>query len=146
MATGAVLLRPTPRYAYARHGETDDEAPYSPVSYSTYSSRPESPLNLGAESPGSLLKPALTPSTSSHSLSSMVNWGSSTCSNAPTRQRLWRSASFQRKKAEQARRSRTPVDVNDCGICFEVAVQPRKMSCCGSVFCLEHISNVRSSC
>lgn len=120
MATA--LLRPIPRYAYTRHEDNE------PDSYSAFSSRPDSPLNLGAESPGSILKPALTPAASSLSLSSMFGnesslrqWSkiSGTVQDAtvvPTRNRLWRSASFQRKKAEARKGNTTPLTVHDCGI------------------------------
>jgi len=107
-------------------------------------------LNLGAESPGSILKPAVEDhedvGTGVESKSGLEDeWrksGIAVHTDVPMRSRSWRSASFSEKRKSQRR----PVvkdlfDDMDCGICFEMAVSPCRMVCCGNVFCLNHISD-----
>jgi hypothetical protein len=100
-------------------------------------------LNLGAESPGSILKPALTPNCDT-SLVPKDDWarsGIAVHTDVPMRKRTWRSASFSEKRKNMKRREVSSVVDRDCGICFEDAVRPCKMICCGKLFCLEHISD-----
>ncbi|KAH8825102.1 hypothetical protein DL96DRAFT_162025 [Flagelloscypha sp. PMI_526] len=105
--------------------------------------------NLGADSPfhqyfgsglASRSSRPQTPLLSPHEVS------------APAKQRIWRSLSFDRKKrvlASNRRESKSrspsvtssPLVEKDCGICFDVARKPASTTCCGSIFCYEHISD-----
>ena len=117
-------------------------------SKSGYSSGVETPLNLGAESPGSVLNPALTP-LRPLTPSAESGWQDSGIAvvqtGVPVRSRLWRSASFQRRKEDGDARRKKAIEEgregNECGICFELPIKPRKMKCCRTVYCLEHITN-----
>lgn len=102
----------------------------SPYSYphSFASSRAPSPLNLGAESPSSIMNPAMTPVYPLTPTKSDLCWQWPAGGGDLMRPGMGsRSASFQRAVT--------------CGICFQQPSNPRRMRCCGSVFCLDHISN-----
>jgi hypothetical protein len=108
---------------------------------SNFSSRAETPLNLGAESPGSLLKPAMTPiGRLTPATEAWEGSGIATVQgDLPPRPYHWRSSSFQRRMADTAQRRAN--DKVSCGICHEPPADPRKMKCCGALFCLDHITN-----
>jgi len=108
-------------------------------------------LNLGAESPGSILKPAIEDHDDNGSGAESKDvledeWrkaGIAVHTDVPMRSRSWRSASFSEKRRLHWRSlmKDTVSDDRDCGICFEAAVAPCRMVCCGNVFCLNHISD-----
>jgi hypothetical protein len=109
--------------------------------FSGYSSGADTPLNLGAESPGSILNPAMTPIRPlTPNAEAWKDSGiAAVPSDIPTRSKLWRSASFERRKKGAAKLKQD--DEASCGICFQLPIKPRKMKCCGSVYCLEDITN-----
>jgi len=104
----------------------------------------EERIDLGAESPASILKPAIEDHDEKNgSGDAWRRAGIAMHTDVPMRRRSWRSASFSEKRKLYGRSLITdPVVVDrDCGICFEVAVVPCRMICCGDVFCLNHISD-----
>ncbi|KAJ3564535.1 hypothetical protein NP233_g8235 [Leucocoprinus birnbaumii] len=80
---------------------------------------PEYILNLGAESPASVLSPDDRIPT-------------------PPPRVFRRSRSNSNGKAPK--KPREALD-RDCGICFEYAVHPSRTLCCGMIFCFEHITD-----
>jgi len=112
-------------------------------------------LNLGAETPDSVF----LPSDDEHDY--WPRSGSTAHTSAPTRfTHPWRPPSFSGRKPRDLKKEL--VD-RDCGIwyvfhhflnpswlniaitiSFELSVLPCRTSCCGSIFCSEHISDVRN--
>jgi len=106
-------------------------------------------INLGAESPASILKLAIDDRDDDGAepkKESEDEWGKSGIAvhtDVPMRRRSWRSSSFSEKRKLYGKavvKDAAVVD-RDCGICFEVAITPCRMVCCGNVFCLNHISD-----
>jgi len=91
-------------------------------------------MNLGAETPRSLVRPSVTPTKDEWS-----KVGVAVNSNVPTRTRAWRSLSWS-SKHRSPRFQKEEVD-RDCAICFDPAINPRKTSCCGQVFCYAHLAD-----
>ncbi|KAF8233467.1 hypothetical protein L208DRAFT_1435633 [Tricholoma matsutake] len=90
-------------------------------------------LNLGAETPETL--------EDDHYLTidSWARSGFPAHTSAPTRcGRTWRSSSSSLRNSRELRKE---VVDRDCGICFELSVVPCRTSCCGTIFCFEHISD-----
>lgn len=113
-------------------------------------------MNLGAETPRSLVRPSVTPTKD--------EWGRvglAVNSNVPPRSRNWRSLSWDSGKHRSPRFQKEKVD-RDCAIwfvttldiqsdsdllsSFDPALNPRKTSCCRQVFCYAHLADVSSSC
>ncbi|KAF8644366.1 hypothetical protein AX16_005929 [Volvariella volvacea WC 439] len=93
---------------------------------------PEYDLNLGAESPMDD-----EPFGRSYACPSPHPWAKLGAVAQP-RQSTWTSSLSGQRKSLGARRT---VADRDCGICFEVAVSPTRVLCCGKLFCGEHISD-----
>lgn len=109
-------------------------------------------VNLGAESPRSIMNDDLMPD------SPMSKAGIAANTQVPPRTRLWRSLSFINKTPTGQRTSKEWID-RDCGIwqvslqnasvtwrlsfsSFEMAIVPCRTLCCGKLFCLEHLADV----
>jgi len=96
-------------------------------------------MNLGVESPASVTRPSMTPTSAISD-----DWGS--CgfvvnSTVPARRRSWRSLSWSSGKRQGfCRFQKEDVD-KDCAICFEPAINPRKTSCCAQIFCYNHLAD-----
>lgn len=94
-------------------------------------------LNLGVESPSSILEPS-----SAAGQASPDEWlrsGIAVNTNVPMRRRSWRSLSWlQEKHRRTFFRSETR---DDCGICFESAILPIRVKCCLQLFCFAHLSD-----
>jgi len=93
-------------------------------------------LDLGTESPSSILEPS-----SAAAVASPDEWskaGIIVNTNGPTRRRSWRSLSWLQEKHRTF--VGTQVD-GDCGICFETAILPARVKCCLQVFCSVHLSD-----
>ncbi|KAF9068622.1 hypothetical protein BDP27DRAFT_1327015 [Rhodocollybia butyracea] len=111
------------------------------LSPTTDNSGADSPINLGAESPSSILKPPSNDTTPRGEPSADVwaKYGIAPTSDLPTRPREWRSNSFTQKQKDHPPMKKE-ID-RDCGICFEVARTGCRTPCCRSLFCLEHITD-----
>ncbi|TFK52679.1 hypothetical protein OE88DRAFT_1436698 [Heliocybe sulcata] len=94
-------------------------------------------LNLGAETPSSILEPSsaavgLSPDEWSRA-------GIAANTNIPARRRSWRSLSWL-QEPHRRKFVRTQVE-GDCGICFEYAIFPVRVKCCLQLFCFAHLSD-----
>lgn len=121
--------------------------PLSPLRLDSISELPEtqhSPyMNLGAETPTSIMKPSLTPPCAA--VDEWANSGLAVNTNIPARRRSWRSNSWSGSRSKgMARFQKERLDT-DCGICFEPAKNPRKVLCCGQCFCFDHLMEWLSS-
>ncbi|KII86708.1 hypothetical protein PLICRDRAFT_265726 [Plicaturopsis crispa FD-325 SS-3] len=123
----------------------------------------ESPfMNLGAESPSSILSPALSDAPSDDWARSglAVNTAVPSRISAQAKSSSPLSSKFGERESETWsyfdvsgwRRSVTPLSRpksimkdagdRDCGICFDPALKPARTKCCGDIFCHEHLSDV----
>jgi len=120
----------------------------SPLRLDSISELPEHQVshyvNLGADSPTSILKPSLTPPSTATS-DEWVNSGLAVNTNVPARRRSWRSNSWSGSRPKGMTRFQRGEPDTDCGICFEPAKNPRKVLCCGQCFCFDHLMNWLSS-
>ncbi|KAF9648172.1 hypothetical protein BDM02DRAFT_3115796 [Thelephora ganbajun] len=116
--------------------------PLSPLRLDSISELPETQpstyMNLGAETPTSILKPSLTP-PSAITVDEWANYGLAVNTNVPARRRSWRSNSWSGSRSKGMIRFQKEELDTDCGICFEPATNPRKVLCCGQCFCFDHI-------
>ncbi|KIY51525.1 hypothetical protein FISHEDRAFT_70749 [Fistulina hepatica ATCC 64428] len=113
----------------------------------------ESALNLGAETPGSTLEGWISERAAAAS-DSWSKYDVSMHTDVPPRRALWRSASFSEKKARAQGATGAQSTDRLCGIwliigpavllstafSFETARHACRTSCCGHIFCTEHIS------
>ena len=138
----------------------------SPLRLGSISELPENQhsrrMDLGAETPSSILKPSLAPS--SMLVDEWANSGLAVNTNVPARRRSWRSNSWSscNRSKGMVRFQKEKLDT-DCGVwsaslirsalvlhrstrySFEPAKNPRKVLCCGQCFCFDHLTDVRSS-
>jgi len=99
-------------------------------------------MNLGVESPTSVVRPSMTPtSPGSHVFDDWGKCGFVVNSNFPTRRRSWRSLSWSAGKHQGIGRFEKDIVDNDCAICFEPAINPRRTSCCAQIFCYAHLAD-----
>ncbi|KAK7458101.1 hypothetical protein VKT23_010007 [Stygiomarasmius scandens] len=116
----------------------------------------ECDLDLGAESPKSLLHEDIqgSPETNPVSLPEdpehAKEWkesGLAVHTTVPPRPRDWHSQSYSERWEEDQQRQRKMKqksrkgDENECNICFDPAFQPRRTPCCKTLYCLEHITD-----
>ncbi|ESK87792.1 hypothetical protein Moror_15355 [Moniliophthora roreri MCA 2997] len=95
-------------------------------------------LNLGAESPDSVLKDEFN-YDQKYPADDWTRSGLAVYTNVPERPRTWRSNSFSEKQKRRPAVSVPVTEDMDCGICFMNSVSPSKTLCCGKFFCYEHI-------
>jgi len=112
-----------------------------------FDSQRSAQLNLGTESPTSILRPSMTPTSAT--ASALGDWGKvgmAVNAHIPARTRAWRSLSWVAGTHQGFRKFQKEKVDRDCGICFDPALNPRKTSCCGQVFCYAHLADwLRSS-
>lgn len=139
MRPSLTVILPSPRFRPHRLDSIEEE-------------RDDYHVNLGAETPSSIMEHDLVPNQSLMSRS-----GIAANTAVPPRTRSWRSLPL-RPKTPTRSASREWLD-RDCGIwyvsitilsstlahsrSFEMAVVPCRTLCCGKLFCLEHLAEVR---
>ncbi|KAF9781831.1 hypothetical protein BJ322DRAFT_1111742 [Thelephora terrestris] len=122
--------------------------PLSPLRLGSISELPENQLahymDLGAETPTSIMKPSLTP-PSTLVVDEWTSSGLAVNTDVPPRRRSWRSNSWSGSRSKGMTRFQRENLDTDCGICFEPAKNPRKVLCCGQCFCFGHLMDWLSS-
>ncbi|KAK7047815.1 hypothetical protein VNI00_006143 [Paramarasmius palmivorus] len=139
---------------YPDHFDVDDDSIEEEQEYNSFG------LNLGAETPRSVMDEPVdeTSLLNRFNNASSSNASTSDPTQAPSRSRLWRSASFYDKHRRRTKMQKETID-RDCDIwyahhvnffvagarliddvlSFEVAVSPARTLCCGRLYCYEHI-------
>ncbi|KAJ3923907.1 hypothetical protein F5877DRAFT_73844 [Lentinula edodes] len=97
-------------------------------------------IDLGADRPLSNLHSSVNDAQKTgDELDIWTMSGTTLTTDLPARPREWRSKSYDQKLHGHPDMKKEIAD-RDCGICFETARAASRTPCCGSLFCLEHIS------